>query len=45
MKALVQCSRCLTIQTADISETLAIKCEWCGEIDACFHGDEIIERP
>ena len=43
MKELVQCSRCLSFQTADISETCAIECKSCGEVDACFSGDEIIE--
>jgi len=45
MKELVQCSRCLSLQTADISETCAIKCDSCGEVDACFSGDEIIDMP
>mgnify|MGYP003114663888 FL=1 len=39
----VQCSRCLHIQTADISESSAIKCENCDEIDYCYSGDEIIQ--
>ena len=39
----VQCSRCLNIQQADISETLAIVCEWCGEVDAAHVGEDIID--
>ena len=39
---LVQCSRCLHKQMADISQSIAIKCEWCDEIDAAYlEGDFI----
>ena len=41
MKELVQCSRCLATQYADISETIAILCEHCGEVDAAIT-DEFI---
>lgn len=40
----VQCSRCLAIQMADISESSAIMCEECDEIDSCFVGNDIIKR-
>ena len=37
-----QCSRCLHLQEADLSETCAIKCENCGEIDFAYTDDDII---
>ena len=37
-----QCSRCLHLQVADLSETCAIKCESCGEIDFAYTDDDII---
>lgn len=39
----VQCSRCMHIQYADISEAPVITCVWCEEIDYCYSGDEITE--
>ena len=33
---LVQCSRCLHKQMADISQSIAIVCEQCGEVDALY---------
>tara|TARA_R100000231_G_scaffold32627_1_gene28438 strand:- start:7784 stop:8077 length:294 start_codon:yes stop_codon:yes gene_type:complete len=35
----VQCSRCLKIQDADISQTIAITCKYCGETDAAYLDD------
>jgi len=40
---LVQCSRCLHKQMADISQTIAIKCEWCNEIDAAYLEGDFVE--
>ena len=37
-----QCSRCLHLQQADLSETCAIKCENCGEIDFAYTDDDIV---
>jgi ribosomal protein S27E len=39
----VQCSRCSTIQYADISEAPVITCNECGKVDRCWFGGEIIE--
>jgi hypothetical protein len=41
----VQCSRCLQIQYADISEAPVVTCKECGKVDRCWFGDEIIEYP
>lgn len=42
----VQCSRCLHFQDADISESIAIECKWCGEIDAAYlPGDYVKDQP
>jgi ribosomal protein S27E len=41
MSELVQCSRCLATQEADISETIAITCHFCGETDAAITEDFI----
>tara|TARA_Y100001937_G_scaffold102902_1_gene141654 strand:+ start:6483 stop:6776 length:294 start_codon:yes stop_codon:yes gene_type:complete len=35
----VQCSRCLKIQNADVSQTIAITCKHCGETDAAYLDD------
>tara|TARA_R110000796_G_C14432824_1_gene421330 strand:+ start:489 stop:788 length:300 start_codon:yes stop_codon:yes gene_type:complete len=40
---LVQCSRCLHKQMADISQSIAIKCEWCDEIDAAYLEGDFID--
>lgn len=42
MKEKVQCSRCLYIQEIDSSDSIAITCEMCGEIDAAYTGKDII---
>jgi ribosomal protein S27E len=36
MTETVQCSRCLAYQTADVSESIAITCKFCGETDAAY---------
>ena len=40
---LVQCSRCLHKQKADISRTIAITCEWCDETDAAYLEGDFVE--
>ena len=37
-----QCSRCLHLQQADLSETGAMTCENCGEIDFAYTDDDIV---
>ena len=39
----VQCSRCLHKQMADISESIAIVCERCGEIGPAFLQEDFVE--
>ncbi len=40
---LVQCSRCLHKQMADISQSIAIVCEWCDEVDFAYLQGDFVE--
>tara|TARA_R100001460_G_scaffold32010_3_gene62987 strand:- start:4232 stop:4366 length:135 start_codon:yes stop_codon:yes gene_type:complete len=43
MKELVQCSRCLHKQMADVSQSMAIKCKFCGEVDAPYLEEDFVD--
>ena len=43
MSELVQCSRCLHKQMFDFSQSWAITCERCGEVDAPYLEEDFVD--